>query len=45
MRDDRLNTGHDTQETLSRVGRWLTQRPVESWGFFAAGFIIARVLF
>jgi hypothetical protein len=31
--------------TMARVGNWLTSRPIESWGFFAAGFIIARIIF
>lgn len=31
--------------TLQRVGHWLGSRPMESWGFFIAGFIIARIIF
>jgi hypothetical protein len=31
--------------TMARVGNWLTSRPIESWGFFAAGFLIARIIF
>jgi hypothetical protein len=33
------------KNTLQRVGEWLGRRPMESWGFFAAGFIIARIIF
>jgi len=31
--------------TMARVGNWLGSRPFESWGFFAAGFLIARLIF
>ena len=31
--------------TLARVGNWLRSRPFESWGFFVAGFLIARIIF
>jgi hypothetical protein len=31
--------------TMARVGNWLTSRPIESWGFFVAGFVIARIIF
>ena len=27
--------------TMARLGNWLGSRPMESWGFFVAGFIIA----
>jgi hypothetical protein len=30
---------------LGRFGSWLSRRPVESWGFFIAGFLIARIVF
>jgi hypothetical protein len=30
---------------LSRFGRWLGSRKFESWGFFIAGFILARIIF
>ena len=30
---------------FSRFGRWLGTRKVESWGFFIAGFILARIIF
>jgi len=30
---------------LGRFGSWLGRRPFESWGFFLAGFIVARILF
>jgi hypothetical protein len=30
---------------LSRFGRWLGSRKIESWGFFIAGFILARIIF
>ena len=28
----------------ARFTRWLTSRPAESWGFFAAGFLICAIL-
>ena len=31
--------------TMARVGSWLSSRPMESWGFFVAGFVIARIIF
>jgi hypothetical protein len=31
--------------TMARVGNWLGSRPIESWGFFIAGFLIARIIF
>ena len=31
--------------TLQRVGHWLGSRSIESWGFFIAGFLIARIIF
>jgi hypothetical protein len=30
---------------LGRFGSWLGRRPFESWGFFIAGFVLARILF
>ncbi len=33
------------RSTIERVGRYLSTRPMETWGFFAAGFIIARIIF
>lgn len=30
---------------LGRFGSWIGRRPFESWGFFIAGFLIARILF
>jgi hypothetical protein len=34
-----------TDNNLSRLARWLDRRPVESWAFFAAGFVLARFIF
>jgi hypothetical protein len=34
-----------TRSPLARFGSWLGSRPVESWGFFIAGFFIARIIF
>jgi hypothetical protein len=31
--------------TMARLGRWFSSRPMESWGFFIAGFLIARIIF
>ncbi|ACT60595.1 hypothetical protein [Hirschia baltica] len=42
------NTDHSkssTEDTLNRLGNWLKSRPIENWGFFIAGVIIARILF
>lgn len=45
MRDtDEFQRG-DQQDTFLRIRSWLGSRPMESWGFFAAGFVIARALF
>ena len=44
MRDADFNRS-ETGQTLRRFGKWLSARPVESWGFFAVGFVIARILF
>ena len=30
---------------MARLGGWFSSRPVESWGFFIAGFVIARIIF
>lgn len=30
---------------LKNFGGWLASRPIESWGFFAAGFVLARIIF
>jgi hypothetical protein len=30
---------------LRSFGSWLGARPFESWGFFIAGFVIARIIF
>jgi hypothetical protein len=38
---DRAAAGNAFQ----RFGRWLGRRPFESWGFFIAGFVIARIIF
>ena len=45
MRDDEYRSETSSRDTLKRLGRWLTSRPVESWGFFVAGILIARILF
>ena len=40
---------YQKEETLGtrfkRFTSWLSRRPMESWGFFIAGLIIARILF
>ena len=43
--DSRAGRDETPQERFSRFTRWLSRRPMESWGFFIAGVIIARVLF
>ena len=30
---------------LRTFGRWLSTRPLESWGFFIAGVVIAGIIF
>ena len=41
---DRQNP-YQKPSPLGRFGSWLGRRPFESWGFFLAGFIVARILF
>jgi hypothetical protein len=36
---------HNPRNAFARMGEWLSRRPMESWGFFIAGFLIARVIF
>ena len=38
---DKINA----KTTAARVGNWLGRRSMESWGFFIAGFLIARIIF
>jgi hypothetical protein len=45
MRYDDRGYGSPGDNGLKTFGRWLGRRPIESWGFFAAGFLIARILF
>jgi len=46
MRDDSFGeTRQKTDNNLSRLARWLDRRPLESWAFFAAGFVLARFIF
>ena len=39
------NRGETMGDRFSRFSRWLSRRPMESWGFFITGLIIARILF
>lgn len=36
---------YEKPSALGRFGGWLGRRPFESWGFFLAGFLIARIFF
>ena len=46
MRDRRYDTyQRDPRNGLARFGKWLAAQPMTSWGFFAAGFVIASILF
>lgn len=45
MRDEDYRGETNSRDTLKRIGRWLSSRPIESWGFFVAGILIARILF
>ena len=49
MKDYEAYNQPKTEQTftdrLSTFTRWLSRRPMESWGFFIAGLIIARILF
>ena len=46
MRDNSFGETHrKADNNLSRLARWLDRRPVESWAFFAAGFVLARFIF
>ena len=42
---DQPGTERSLGDRFSAFTRWLSRRPVESWGFFIAGLIIARILF
>jgi hypothetical protein len=33
------------KDGITSFGRWLKTRKFESWGFFVAGFVIARIIF
>ena len=37
--------GETIGDRFSRFTRWLSRRPIESWGFFIAGIILARIFF
>ena len=41
---DHRSTTEPWRVKTARFTRWLTTRPAESWGFFAAGFLICAVL-
>ena len=45
MRYDDYRDEGSTRNGFRRFGRWLATRPIESWGFFAAGVVVARILF
>ena len=46
MQDTSYRSGNgDTRNGWERFGKWLANQPMTSWGFFAAGFVIARILF
>jgi len=33
------------KDGVNGFGRWIASRPMQCWGFFAAGFVIARIIF
>ena len=33
------------KDGITSFGRWLSSRKIESWGFFIAGFVLARIIF
>ena len=39
------NTSEDWRSKGSRFVKYLTTRPAECWGFFAAGIVIAKIFF
>ncbi len=45
MRYSESRAPYERPSPLGRFGSWLTRRPFESWGFFIAGFILARMFF
>lgn len=45
MRDDEYRASSSERDGFQRLFRWLKSRPMESWGFFVAGIVIARILF
>lgn len=42
---DQQKEGPSISDRFNAFLRWLSRRPMESWGFFVAGLIIARILF
>ncbi len=46
MSYDRYRNSRERYEAGSRTFvRWIQTRPIESWAFMVAGFVIARILF
>ncbi len=45
MRYDDYQDQNTQRDGLKRFKRWISTRPMECWGFFAAGFLIARIIF
>ena len=45
MRYDDYRGERSDQNGFRRFFRWLQTRPMESWGFFIAGAVVARILF
>jgi hypothetical protein len=45
MRYSESRDPYQKPSPLGRFGSWLSRRSSESWGFFIAGFLIARIFF
>ena len=46
MRDYETDRHEETLgDRFKRFTQWLSRRPMESWGFFIAGALVARILF
>ncbi len=45
MRYEQTDDRNQFGEKMKTFGRWLANRPMESWGFFAAGVVLARLFF
>jgi hypothetical protein len=45
MRYDQFRSRARYEDGPRTFTRWISTRPFESWGFFIAGFVLARIIF